>query len=399
MSLKDIEKLREKFDKDPNSKLFLPLAEEYRKEGMLDDAIEVLHAGLEKHTAYTSARVLLGKIYHEKGMMDEARKEFESVIKIVPDNLFAHKKLAEIYRDTGEAELAIKECKAILKLNPMDEETLNTLKEIEAASSPVQAPEPEPVKETAGELRMPEAETKQETAEPHLDLHMYGAVEAQDVKVEHSEAELNSFKASLFGDAATAMDDVASEDIAVEAVEEVVVEDEGPVAEELASAVEEAEAPAEIFSLPEDLPAEEETSFASIESDMEAISPREIGGIGLPETAEEPQEEILELSDETFDIPEAVISEEITEPRAAASAPPDLSDADRYVSEGRFYDAMNIYKRMLSADASNRVILQRVEELRALLKLMGKDKEVLVARLNSFLEGINKRRDEFLRHS
>ena len=39
MSVKEIEKLRERVDKDPNSKLFVPLAEEYRKEGRLDEAV------------------------------------------------------------------------------------------------------------------------------------------------------------------------------------------------------------------------------------------------------------------------------------------------------------------------------------------------------------------------
>jgi len=32
-----------------------------------------------------------------------------------------------------------------------------------------------------------------------------------------------------------------------------------------------------------------------------------------------------------------------------------------------------------------------------LIKLMGKDKELLISKLNIFLEGVNKRRDEFLR--
>src|SRR5512147_3097157 len=105
MSLKDIEKLKERVDKDPNSKLFVPLAEEYRKEGMLDDAISVLLTGIERQPGYMSARVSLGKIYLEKGMMKEARSEFENVVSIIPDNLYAQKKLAEIYKGLGEAGL------------------------------------------------------------------------------------------------------------------------------------------------------------------------------------------------------------------------------------------------------------------------------------------------------
>ena len=111
MAIEDIERLKEKLDKDPNSKLFVPLAEEYKKAGMLDEAIDVLTKGLESQPAYLSARVSLGKIYIEKGMLDEARTEFEKVISVIPDNLYAHKKLAEIYKDRGQKEEAIKEFK------------------------------------------------------------------------------------------------------------------------------------------------------------------------------------------------------------------------------------------------------------------------------------------------
>ena len=75
MSLKDIEKLKERVDKDPNSKLFVPLAEEYKKEGMIEEAISVLLNGIERQPGYMSARVSLGKIYLEKGMMKEARSD------------------------------------------------------------------------------------------------------------------------------------------------------------------------------------------------------------------------------------------------------------------------------------------------------------------------------------
>jgi len=60
---------------------------------------------------------------------------------------------------------------------------------------------------------------------------------------------------------------------------------------------------------------------------------------------------------------------------------------------------MGAYRKFLTADPNNKKVLQRVEELRALLKLLGKDKEALVAKLDAFLEGINKRRDEFFGRS
>ena len=77
MALDDIDKLKEKVKKDPNSKLFVPLAEEYRKTGMLDEAISVLMTGITSQPGYTSARVSLGKIYLEKKMAPAAVQKAE----------------------------------------------------------------------------------------------------------------------------------------------------------------------------------------------------------------------------------------------------------------------------------------------------------------------------------
>jgi len=76
-----------------------------------------------------------------------------------------------------------------------------------------------------------------------------------------------------------------------------------------------------------------------------------------------------------------------------------MEEADRLVGEGDLSGAAGIYRRMLETNPGDLRVLQRVEELRTLLKLMGKDKEVLLGRLNAFLEGIRRRRDEFYGNS
>ncbi|HKZ57404.1 MAG TPA: hypothetical protein VJ024_06855, partial [Thermodesulfovibrionales bacterium] len=80
MALNELERLKERVDKDPSSKLFVPLAEEYKKAGMFEEAVDVLMKGLERHPNYMSARVSLGKIYIEKEMLNEAGQEFEKVV-------------------------------------------------------------------------------------------------------------------------------------------------------------------------------------------------------------------------------------------------------------------------------------------------------------------------------
>jgi len=171
---------------------------------MLDEAIAALQTGLDKHKAYTSARVLLGKIYLEKGMLDEARKEFENVTASVPDNLFAYKKLAEIYRDTGEAELAIKAFKSILRLNPMDEESLNSLRDLESVAAPRLTDQGQTAAADAGaELKMPGETSDVLTYNEQISEEI--SVEDTDVQVEQSEEDLNAFKESLFGNKGPAM--------------------------------------------------------------------------------------------------------------------------------------------------------------------------------------------------
>jgi tetratricopeptide (TPR) repeat protein len=80
-----------------------------------------------------------------------------------------------------------------------------------------------------------------------------------------------------------------------------------------------------------------------------------------------------------------------------AEAVPGIADADNYIAQGKYNDAMNVYKKLLSRNPSDNVVRQRIEELRSLLKLLGKDKEELITTLDNFLAAIKKGRNEFYR--
>ena len=141
----EIEKLAERLAKDPSSKLFVPLAEEYIKGGMFEEAITVLKDGLKHHPSYISARVALGKAYHKKGLIKESLDEFKKVVAVNPDNLLAHKRLVEIHKVLGNIEDAIKSCDTILLLNPKDEEIKGILKQLDGIR-PVPKPSAAPEK-------------------------------------------------------------------------------------------------------------------------------------------------------------------------------------------------------------------------------------------------------------
>jgi len=293
MALEEIERLKERVDKDPNSKLFVPLAEEYKKIGMLDEAVETLTRGLERQPGYMSAHVSLGKIYLDKEMLDEASAEFERVVSTIPDNLFAHKKLAEIYRALSIKGKAIEEFKKVLKLNPLDWDAEKNLAALEGEVTV----QPE-VTEAAEVIIKEERLSKVTTTEPVEELT----------------------------DAPFTMEEEVTE---------------APLAEKL---------------------------FETAPLTSEDVKESNLAASGISEP----------LEGEIF-----------------KESQMDLDAADSYISQGKYLDALNIYKGLLSIEPGNVQVLQRVEELKTLLDLLGKDKEDLIAKMNSLLDAIKKRRDDF----
>jgi tetratricopeptide (TPR) repeat protein len=315
MAREDIERLQQKIAKDPDSKLFVPLAEEYKKAGMVDEAINVLIQGLEKQPNYLSARVSLGKIYMGKGLLNEARDEFKKVIAIIPDNLYAHKKLAEIYQELGERDNAMKELHSVLNLNPTDEWAVSNLSAIEQ-------------------------ETKQIPEEEPYEIH--------PVTVDEEPAEMPLQAAS--GEEVQYMIKQRDEEQA---------------------AVSLSEADSEILKAPADV-------IGEIQEELEAPS---VTPLDAEQVApEQPDEEEIPSFEDT-----------LQEPVPVHSAP----DAETYIKQGNYNAAMNTYKTILSEDPENKQVLQRVAELKALLKMLGKDQEAHILKLEGFLEGIKQRKNEF----
>src|SRR5687768_16586385 len=97
-----IEELRRRVQVDPASIAFAALAEEYRRAGRYEEAIATCTAGLQRHPAYLSAHVTLGRALIEVGQYDEAREELEHVLRLAPENLAAIRGLAEIHHRRGE---------------------------------------------------------------------------------------------------------------------------------------------------------------------------------------------------------------------------------------------------------------------------------------------------------
>lgn len=98
-----IDELRRRVQMDPASAAFAALAEEYRREGRLEEAIETCATGLKRHPSYLSARVTLGRALLQARRYDEAQTEFEVVLRAAPGNLAAIRGLAELQGERGRS--------------------------------------------------------------------------------------------------------------------------------------------------------------------------------------------------------------------------------------------------------------------------------------------------------
>ncbi|MCX8093859.1 MAG: tetratricopeptide repeat protein [Candidatus Goldbacteria bacterium] len=138
--LAEIEELKKKLSQNPDSLIFVPLADAYRKAGLYDEAIEVCKKGLEKHPTYTSARVVLGRVYIEKNKFDEAIQELKKVESVDSDNIMVHTMLGNMYLKKKMYAEAVEQFQRVLSINPEDVEIQEKLKEALSAKQEITKP-------------------------------------------------------------------------------------------------------------------------------------------------------------------------------------------------------------------------------------------------------------------
>src|SRR3990167_7104663 len=129
----EIDRLATALAKDPASKSFIQLAEEYGKAGMWAEAAGVLEDGLKYYPGFITAMVALGRAYDQLSQPTKAKAILEEAIKISPENLRAHRTLAKIYTAEGFTAEALRSCDVILALNPLDQESLSLRASLGAA--------------------------------------------------------------------------------------------------------------------------------------------------------------------------------------------------------------------------------------------------------------------------
>lgn len=115
-----IDDLRRRVLQDPASIAFAQLAEEYRRVGAFESAVEVCRVGLAKHPGYLSARVTLGLALLELGQVDAAHDELQAVLAGSPDNQAALRGLGAVFHRRGSLKEALAHYRRALGLSRHD---------------------------------------------------------------------------------------------------------------------------------------------------------------------------------------------------------------------------------------------------------------------------------------
>lgn len=121
-----------KFQEDPTSRVFAPLAEAYRKAGLIDEAIDIAREGLAVHPNFVGGRVALARALFDKKSYTEVIDQLTPIVRDVPDNLIAQRLLGESCLMTGRVLEALAAYKMLLYFSPEDIEVTKLVQELES---------------------------------------------------------------------------------------------------------------------------------------------------------------------------------------------------------------------------------------------------------------------------
>ncbi len=130
-----LEELKRLLQRDPTSRQFLALAEEYRRHGKYRDAVITLERGLALHQNSAAGHVALGRTYQQLDRLEDAIRAFTNALRIDRENLVAIRQLAEVYLAKGDKIEAIKKLKLYRGLKAGDRDVNDIIARLEQEMS------------------------------------------------------------------------------------------------------------------------------------------------------------------------------------------------------------------------------------------------------------------------
>ena len=151
----EIDKLEARFQQNPKGRNFAPLADAYRKAGLIDNAIDLCQNGLTLHPDYVSAYIVYARCLVDKKDDPAALGVFKKVLELDGENIIALRGLAELAQRNGKYEEEVEWLTRLINADPMNGDAVEALArakgkvatkpaEAAAAAPPPPAPAPAP---------------------------------------------------------------------------------------------------------------------------------------------------------------------------------------------------------------------------------------------------------------
>lgn len=99
-------KFEQILQRDPQAYSFAPLADLYRKLGLLQESLDLARKGCAVHPGFAAGQMALAQAALESSLKDEAIRALEAVVRITPERLEAQRLLADLYTAAGNPSAA-----------------------------------------------------------------------------------------------------------------------------------------------------------------------------------------------------------------------------------------------------------------------------------------------------
>jgi tetratricopeptide (TPR) repeat protein len=137
----EIDKLEARWRENPKGRNFAPLADAYRKAGLIDNAVMLCQEGLKLHPDYVSAHIVYARCLIDKKDDAGAQDVFKKVLALDGENIIALRMLAEIAGRTGRHDEEVEWLSRLLNADPMNGDAAEALAKAKgkAATKPIAA--------------------------------------------------------------------------------------------------------------------------------------------------------------------------------------------------------------------------------------------------------------------
>ncbi|CAN5711247.1 hypothetical protein BH23GEM1_BH23GEM1_04100 [soil metagenome] len=359
-----LDELERKFEENPR-RYFAPLANEYRKAGDAQRAVDLCRAQLPELPGHISGHIVLGQALYDSGDFPGSRATLETALALDPENIVALRYLGDIARETGDIEGAERWYTRTVEADPYNEAATVALQSLRE-TTPLVTQNAQPPTPDADETQTTDVEpftpTAPEVDAPSEPLLVTDAAPATGFEPTAYEPEQPPTEpADQAAESEPLPDDVVQADPSPAAESELLPDD----------AVQADPSPADVEPEPAEFAGDLEISAA--ESTEPAAQEPELPAATEPEAV---VEEVAEATPERFDVEahadaEPSVAEETldTEEGVLEAAAPFVTEtmADLYLEQGYPHEALELLLQLAEQRPGDEPLRAKIEQIEAVI--------------------------------